>query len=115
MRQCGEELKSISTLGLGRWMGKADLQLSSFSIQQASAQVRPGSKPVNASPSNQETQVPQGSSARESGETPYRAFLQGSSSNLELLTRAQDLTSRINFPGTAEVAGLGPHFQNLQW
>ena len=59
-------------------------------------------------------QVPQGSSARESGETPYRAFLQGSSSNLELLTRAQDLTSRINFPGTAEVAGLGPHFENHQ-
>jgi len=53
MRQCGEELKSISILGLGRWMGNADLQLSSFSIQQASAQVSLGSKPVNVSSSNQ--------------------------------------------------------------
>jgi len=43
-------------------------------------------------------QVPQGCSAREAGETPYRAFLQGSSSNLELLnlsTRAEPKISHL--------------------
>ena len=79
MRQCGEELKSISILGLGLWIVGSDLQFSSFSIQQALAHVSLGSRAVNIS-SSRLLQEKQDIIA------PYGASLQGSSSHLEPLS-----------------------------